>query len=314
MKLSLAKRKKRQRSNDSEEDPFGAEVDDDQELDGNALDEDGRDNNRGALDSRERAKRDRKKMNARLQAVNEINAQVANNDAKAQGVSSEELDKAFKAAREKQSREAEASGNKDAKSRYISRLLETAQERELRHERAREKLIRKTIEEESKDLGAPTEIFVTDSYKKKLQERELWEQEEERKEKESQSQRSLGAFNRAFLMGDDPELGGSNSAASSSSSLESSAGLAAVSGSRIQSREDVPATMAIPSNTQSINGTPKARSLISTSFDSENKAFASDTDKLTATISRCRITAEELEAARQRATERYELRRASRIQ
>ncbi|GBG29358.1 Nuclear speckle splicing regulatory protein 1 [Hondaea fermentalgiana] len=187
MKLGARKRRARVggRAEAKADDPFGAEEED----------EDDNADPTHQVTPGKAAKDARKAMNARLQAVNELNASKAtNNDAVA---NAEELDAALDAAR----RQADAAQHEEKKSRYIDSLLQTAKQREIQHERAREKLIRKNIEDESTELGAPTEVFVTSAYKDKLRERKLWEEEEARRDAEAEKQQTgnFGAFNRLLL-------------------------------------------------------------------------------------------------------------------
>jgi len=66
----------------------------------------------------------------------------------------------------------------DEKPKYMDKLLLAAKDRELHYEKSRENTIRREIDQENKELGVATEVFVTGAYKKKLEERNQWEKEQ----------------------------------------------------------------------------------------------------------------------------------------
>ncbi|PIA18284.1 hypothetical protein COEREDRAFT_13849 [Coemansia reversa NRRL 1564] len=96
----------------------------------------------------------------------------------------------------------------DSRPRYMEKLIETAKQRKVHAEVAREKMLAKTREREG-DEFADKESFVTAAYKEQKEQRQRLVEEEEAKEKEmstSNSSRPLGfgmmgpaAFSRQFL-------------------------------------------------------------------------------------------------------------------
>ncbi|TIA88289.1 hypothetical protein E3P99_02679 [Wallemia hederae] len=101
----------------------------------------------------------------------------------------------------------EASRKKESATRapkYIEGLANAAEKRKLDRSRAEEKMIQKTREREG-DEYAGTEQFVTEGYKKTLEEIRLAEEEEEAREKKEREGRGAGAS--AFMRGilDDKE-------------------------------------------------------------------------------------------------------------
>ena len=80
-------------------------------------------------------------------------------------------------------------------SRYINDLVKAREIRDRDNEIATERMIRKRNDEEGKEFGN-TEKFVTEGYKKKLEERRKWEEERRREEgKESGVEsRGMGGF------------------------------------------------------------------------------------------------------------------------
>mmetsp|Transcript_1423 Transcript_1423/g.1827 ORF Transcript_1423/g.1827 Transcript_1423/m.1827 type:complete len:319 (+) Transcript_1423:49-1005(+) len=67
------------------------------------------------------------------------------------------------------------------KSKYIEQLLASSRQREFEYEKAMERVIHKEQLEEEKEFGKASEVFVTGAYKKRLEERRLWEIEEKKR-------------------------------------------------------------------------------------------------------------------------------------
>jgi len=130
-------------------------------------------------------------MNERLREANRLTAaraQKAAQEAAAQGEQEAfEYDAVFdKLNAHREAKQVERSDASGGESKYISRLLETAKQREMTQEQAREKAKRREMDKEAEAMGPADEVFVTGAYKRKLEEQRKWEAEVEARDKEDE--------------------------------------------------------------------------------------------------------------------------------
>ena len=127
----------------------------------------------------------RRIINEQIKRAGQRREELANRvrqEALAQDASAFDYDGVYDAIQEK--REREAAAKKAASSRtdsvHIEALKASAKRREMERERALEKKLRREREAEEAEFGRPTETFVTQGYKAKLEERRRWEEDEEK--------------------------------------------------------------------------------------------------------------------------------------
>jgi coiled-coil domain-containing protein 55 len=108
-------------------------------------------------------------------------------------------------AKAKEEHESSSANNTKPKSKYITGLLKNAEKRQHILENIREKQNAKQLkqeEEENEALYGQKEKFVTKSYKRKLQERQRWVEEEEAQEKRDKEHKGgLGNAREGFSLG-----------------------------------------------------------------------------------------------------------------
>lgn len=158
--------------------------------------------NHGASAKQSARKAQIRAVNARLKQAERqtgLQAERAVAEAREQGMENAfHYDQGFEefssSAKQKRKEEQEMKNQQEPKkSLYISRLLETARQRDLQHEIAIEKAKRKEREAESEQLGGgASEVFVTSAYKKRLEERAQFEQAERMRENEEKKEKEQG--------------------------------------------------------------------------------------------------------------------------
>ncbi len=89
-------------------------------------------------------------------------------------------------------------------SKYIQGLIATSKLRQHQYDRAQEKIYKKEADEVANELGDAEEVFVTNAYKKKKEERKLWEVEEARQAElearnDVRKKKDLSGFYRGIL-------------------------------------------------------------------------------------------------------------------
>lgn len=147
----------------------------------------------------------RQRAEAAMMAASSANSNVYDYDAEYESFSSEKK-------KQKQDELAAAAATsadskKDAKPRYITNLLKTAQRRNQEHEIIYERKIAKEQQELDDNLQYEgKEKFITSSYRQKLAEREQWaKEEEERTKREEEEEQKNAAKNKmgvgSFMFG-----------------------------------------------------------------------------------------------------------------
>lgn len=144
----------------------------------------------------------RQRAEAAMMAASSANSNVYDYDAEYESFSSGK-----KKQKQDEIAAASADSKKDAKPRYITNLLKTAQRRNQEHEIIYERKIAKEQQELDDNLQYEgKEKFITSSYRQKLAEREQWaKEEEERTKREEEEEQKNAAKNKmgvgSFMFG-----------------------------------------------------------------------------------------------------------------